>query len=52
VDSEGWVGKDTSLALDGGAYAHISYFGSGNLKYAYYSTTPTPYLLHLPLVLR
>ena len=37
MDSAGWVGSSTSLALDGNGYAHISYFDdvNGDLKYAH-----------------
>jgi hypothetical protein len=39
VDAEGWVGTNTSLALDSSDYPHISYcdIGSNNLKYAYWN---------------
>ena len=36
VDSYGKVGEDPSIALDSNDHPHISYYGNGNLKYAYY----------------
>ena len=39
VDSTGWIGSYTSLALDSSGNPRISYHGDNDLKYAWYDGT-------------